>query len=196
MATTRTPGIRIVADGRRLIDKRHRGVRIALRVGDISQERAEQRLHTKIVRVDCDLFQKAHARPHFVDCAARCLAQCRDRRSLETIKFHVRLLLSHIRHLETHHVHDATLEPFIAERLAAKASATTINRTLEVVRTILNRAARSHWNQDGRPFLTGLPPLITMLPESPRAPYPITWEEQDRFFRPCQTILAAWRSLL
>ena len=24
--------------------------------------------------------------------------------------------------------------------------------------------------------------MITMLPESPRQPYPITWEEQDRLF--------------
>ena len=27
-----------------------------------------------------------------------------------------------------------------------------------------------------------MPPLITMLPETPRAPYPITWDEQDRLF--------------
>jgi hypothetical protein len=82
MATTRTPGNTIVADGRRLIDKRHRGMRIALRVGDISQERAEQHLHTEMVRVDCDLFQKAHALPHFLDCAVRYLAQCAVKRSV------------------------------------------------------------------------------------------------------------------
>ena len=38
-------------------------------------------------------------------------------------------------------VHDATLELFINDRLSQGASATTINRALEVVRTILNRAA-------------------------------------------------------
>jgi integrase len=27
-----------------------------------------------------------------------------------------------------------------------------------------------------------MPPLITMLPESRRPPYPITWDEQDRLF--------------
>ena len=27
-----------------------------------------------------------------------------------------------------------------------------------------------------------MPPLITMLPEAPRPPYPITWDEQDRLF--------------
>ena len=33
MATTRTPGITVLAEGRRFIDKRYRGVRIGLRVG-------------------------------------------------------------------------------------------------------------------------------------------------------------------
>src|SRR4030095_7221358 len=88
---------------------------------------------------------------------------------------HVRLLLPHIGDLEPHQVHDATLAPFIASRIAAGASATTINRSLEVVRAILNRAARSYRASDGTPWLTGVAPLITMLLESRRAPYPITW---------------------
>jgi len=33
MATTRTPGITVLADGHRFIDKRYLGVRIGLRVG-------------------------------------------------------------------------------------------------------------------------------------------------------------------
>jgi integrase len=32
------------------------------------------------------------------------------------------------------------------------------------------------------PWLETMPPLISMLTETPRAPYPITWEEQDRLF--------------
>jgi integrase len=73
--------------------------------------------------------------------------------------------------------------PRLAARLAAGKSATTINRSLEVVRTILNRAARSYRDPDSRPWLEGMPPLITMLPENPRSPYPLTWQEQDALFR-------------
>jgi integrase len=98
------------------------------------------------------------------------------------MQIHVRLLSPHIGDLQPHQVHDATLASFIASRVAAGASATTINRSLEVVRAILNRAARSFRDTDGTPWLTGIPPLITMLPESRRAPYPITWTEQDRLF--------------
>jgi integrase len=183
MAKTRTPGITVLADGRRFIDKRYLGVRIGLRVGAVTQEQAEERLQTEIARVQCELARKAHARPTFTDCAARYVAQSRDKRSIDVIKWHVTLLQSYIGDLEPQQVHDQTLEPFVKARLADGASATTINRSLEVVRTILNRAARSYRDADGRPWLDGMPPLITMLPETPRPPYPITWKEQDALFR-------------
>lgn len=183
MAKTRTPGITVLADGRRFIDKRYLGVRIGLRVGAITQEQAEERLQIEIARVQCDLARKAHARPTFTNCAARYVAQSRHKRSIDVIKWHVALLESHIGHLEPQQLHDQTLEPFVKARLAAGAGATTINRSLEVVRTILNRAARSYRDADGRPYLEAMPPLITMLPENPRSPYPITWQEQDELFR-------------
>ncbi len=44
MATTRTPGITVLTDGRRFIDKRYLGVRIGLRVGAVTREQAEERL--------------------------------------------------------------------------------------------------------------------------------------------------------
>ena len=190
MATTRTPGITVLADGRRFIDKRYRGVRIGLRVGAVTQEQAEERLQIEIARVQCDLARKAHARPTFTDCATRYLAQSRGRRSIDVIKWHVTLLQSYVGDLEPRQVHDQTLEPFVRARLADGASATTINRSLEVVRTILNRASRSYRDDDGRPWLEGMPPLITMLPETSRQPYPITWKEQDVLFRKLPAHLA------
>jgi len=183
MAKTRTPGITVLTDGQRFIDKRHLGVRIGLRVGSVTQEQAEERLRTEMARVECDVARKAHARPTFTDCAARYLEQSRGKRSFETIRWHVALVQSYLGDLEPKQVHDQTLAPFVKARLADSASATTINRSLEVVRTILNRAARSYRDSDGRPWLDGLPPLLTMLPENPRSPYPITWEEQEALFR-------------
>jgi len=51
----------------------------------------------------------------------------------------------------------------VKSRLADDASATTINRSLEIVRTILNRAPRSYGNADGHPWLETMPPLIEVL---------------------------------
>lgn len=168
MARTRTPGIRADRDGRRIIDKDHRGVAIYLRLGSVSQERAEQRLVDEIAKVNAELERNAHPRPRFADCAARYLAESRNKRSVGASAWHVRLLTSYIGTLEIQQIHDGTLERFVADRVASSVTATTINRSLEVVRVILNRAARSYRDDAGRPLLETLPPLITMLPETPR----------------------------
>jgi len=59
---------------------------------------------------------------------------------------------------------DGDTRAFVAERIAEDVSATAINRSLEVVPTILNQAARAYRDDDGRPLLETMPPLITMLP--------------------------------
>ena len=170
MAITRTPGITIAYNGNYFIDKRHHGVRIYLRLRRTTLEYAEARLHSEAARVKTELERRAHARPLFRDCATRYLAQQSDRRSQLTLQIHVRLLLPHIGDLQPQQVHDATLAPFVSSRIAGGASATTINRSLEVVRAVLNRAARSFRDADGTPWLTGIPPLISMLPESSALP--------------------------
>ena len=122
MATTRTPGITVLADGQRFIDKRYLVVRIGLRIGAVTQEQAEERLEVEIARVQGDLARKSHARPTFTDCAARYLAQSRGKRSVDVIKWHVTLLQSYIGDLEPQQIHDQALEPLRA-RLADGASA-------------------------------------------------------------------------
>ena len=179
MTATRTPGITVLADGRRFIDKRYLGVRIGLRVGTVTLEQAEERLRTEIAQVESDLARKAHARPTFADCAGRHIEQSRAKRSIDVMRWHVALLQTHIGHLAPQQVYDQTLESFIDARRGAGASPTTINRSLEDVRTILNRAARSYRDRDGKPYLEAMRLLITMLSENPRLPYPITWTEQD-----------------
>jgi integrase len=182
MARTRTPGIRVDQNGGLIVDKEHRGIPIYIRLGLLSQEQAEQRLIEEIDRVNALLQCNANRRPTFADCAARYLTDSKNRRSVDATAWHIRLLIPYVGGLDIHRIHDATLASFIADRIASGVTATTINRSLEVVRTILTRAARSYRDNDGRPWLESMPPLISMLPETPRAPYPITWDEQDRLF--------------
>jgi len=182
MAATTTTGITSDAAGRYLIDKIHCGTRIYLRLGKCTRDVAERRLHREMAQAEADFISRGERRPLCSDCAAQYLAQRSQLRSLATMQVHVRLLLPHIGHLPPHQVYDATLKPFISERIAACVSATTINRSLEMVRSILSRAARSFRDSDGRPWLDAPPPLITMLPESRRPPYPITGAEQDLLF--------------
>lgn len=144
MAKTRTPGISVLADGQRFIDKRYLGRRIGLRVGAVTQEQAEERLRTEMARVECDAARNAHARPTFTDCAARYLEQSRGKRSLDVLKWHVTLLQKYIGNFEPRQVHDQTLEPFVKARLADGASATTIKS---------QPGSRAHHLESRRPLL-------------------------------------------
>jgi hypothetical protein len=143
MARTRTPGITIDSEGLRTINKEHRCVRIFVRLGAVARDHAEHRLAQEIQRLDWELDRRAHARPLFADCAKRYLAESKYKRSQPVIAWHVRMLLSYVGGLEARKVHDETLRPFIEARLDAGASPTTINRTLEIVRTnLVSRCAR------------------------------------------------------
>jgi len=183
MASTRARGITIDGLGRRTIDKEHRGERLFARLGAVSQEEAERLLAREIDRLEWERERRIHARPLFSDCARRFLLESKYKRSAVTLAYHVQMLLRYVGDLEVHKVHDDTLRPFIEARFAEGASPTTVNRSLEVVRAILTRAARAYRDEDGLPWLEIAPPLITMLPEDPRQPYPISWDEQDRIFR-------------
>ena len=183
MASTRARRITIDGLGRRTIDKGYRGERIFARLGAVSQEQAEHLLAREIERLEWELERRIHVRPLFSDCARRFLRESKHKRSAMTLAWHVELLLRYVGDLEAHRVHDDTLRPFVDARLAKGVSATTINRTLEVARTILHRASRAYRDDDGMPWLEFAPPLITMLPEDPRPPYPISWDEQEQIFR-------------
>jgi hypothetical protein len=95
MATTRTAGIFIYGNGKRMIDKEYRSARLFRCLGSLTQEQAEQQLGREIERLEIELNRKAHARPLFRHCAARYLGESKKKRSAGTITWHVQLLLRH-----------------------------------------------------------------------------------------------------
>lgn len=179
MAKTRTRGISLESDGSRTINKIHKGTRIFLRLGQVSQDEAEQRLAEEIQRIQFKQHRRGHNRPLFRDGAARYLIESKHKRTVQLLAYHIQLLIPHVGDLELDYIHDGTLEGFKEARYAEGVSPTTINRTLEVVRAVLTRAARSWRDNDGLPWLITAPPLITMEPENRRQPHPMSWEEQD-----------------
>lgn len=192
MGQTRTRGITLENDGSRTVNKVWRGERIFVRLGQVSQEEAERWLAGEIARLESGQHRRGSARPLFAVCAARYLIESQQKRSVEVIAWHIKLLLPYIGALEIHQVHDTTLEQFKADRrngtmlgdaTLKPSSPTTTNRSLEVVRAILTRAARAWRDDDGRPWLDMAPPLITMEEENPRSPRPLMWDEQDALFR-------------
>lgn len=147
----------------------------------------------------------------FHEGAERYLEERQHVASFEDLKASVLRLLPLLGKTPLCDIHDATLKPFIKWRkqqgiktrrrdLKTKQYATvrreiknaTINRDLEVVRTILLSAWR-RWRCEltGKPWIDA-PPLITMLPTKPRKgqrlqehsaeTYSLSWAEQDRLF--------------
>jgi hypothetical protein len=150
MAATRTPGITQDARGDLILDKEYRGNRLFRRLGQLSLQDAESILQAEMARLAAELDLRMHARPLFRHCATRYLAESKQKRTVEAIAWHVRLLLAHFSDFHPERIHDGSLQPLIELRQSEGAGATTINRSLEVMRTILNRAARAYRDDDGR----------------------------------------------
>jgi integrase len=190
---TRTRGIQLLDNGERLADKQYRGERIFERLGAVSQDDAEAWLRQRQAGIDARQADNARkgAEQLFAAGASKYLKECAadgDVRSIDTISGHVLLLNEWIGHLPLRSVCNDSFTAFKADRLAGrkrdgsparKVKPATVNRALEVARTVMNRAARVWRTEAGEPWL-GAPPLIEMLDESAtkRKPYPITWSEQ------------------
>lgn len=186
---TRTSGIQLHADSTRSVDKVYKGQRIRERLGAIAQEEAEGWLRRRQVELDVETDERlrpGHERL-FAAAAARYLIECKTKgvRTLDTIASHIELLTPYVGAMRLADVCDESFAEFKEDRLANGKQPSTVNRSLEVARTILNRCARV-WRAGGKPWL-GASPLIEMLDESgARAPYPITWAEQKALLEQLQ----------
>lgn len=180
---TRTKGIYTEADGSKTISKTWKGERIFNRLGRASQEQAETWLHNEIEKRERDFERRKSFGYLFAECAARYLNESQNKASIETIAIHIVAVVPFIGHLEVEKIHDGTLDQFKLSRIADGVTATTINRALEVVRTVLIRAAKVYRDDGGLPWLKQAPPAITMLDETPREPHPLSWNEQEGLFK-------------
>ncbi len=193
---TRTKGIHLATDGSRMADKIYRGQRIYERLGLVSQDDAEKWLRQRQEQIDAEEELKLRRRIDqlFRVAAGKYLLELQERgdvRSLETIAGHVTLLNHWVGDVPLSELCNDSFAAFKSDRLAGrdhlgmpvrKVKPVTINRSLEVARTVANRAARV-WRMDKKPWLTSAP-LIEMLDESQtrRPPRPISWAEQNILF--------------
>ena len=183
MGRSRTSGIISDENGNKIVNKVYQGRRIFRRLGIVSQQEAEQWLARQT-----EERRKARefgTRPerNFADAAEKYLIERAHKASIDCDALHITALLPFIGKRPLRQIHDATLEPFKAQRRQDGVSETTIKRALEVVRCILNLAARSWRDEHGLTWLETAP-LITMpdTRATARKPYPLSWDEQRRLF--------------
>lgn len=92
-------------------------------------------------------------------------------------------LMPFIGNLPLHQIHDGTLATYVDDCIEKGLKKKTINNGLEVVRRILNRAAR-RWRDDSGLTWLETPPLLTMLEvDDARQPYPLNWDEQKSLLK-------------
>lgn len=180
---TRTRGIQLTPDGERTLNQEHKGRRIFVRLGKVSQADAEAALIERRAAIDRDLAHERRSGDQrlWADGAQKYLIECQQRkvRTVDLIAYHVALLLPYIGTQPMGDVCTDSLEDFKLDRIEDDGvKNATVNRSLEVVRTVMNRAARV-WRDNGKPWLAA-PPLIEMLDEAAqkREPYPLSWAEQ------------------
>lgn len=115
----------------------------------------------------------------FDEASAKYLLDHQEKVSLSQDIYQLERLMPFIGKLTLDQIHDGTLAPFVKDRRSKGLAHKTINLGLGLVRRILNLAARSWRDEDGKTWLE-TPPLITMLPliGFQREPRPITWAEQ------------------
>lgn len=181
---TRTKGIQLADDGGRIVNKEYRGQRVFQRLGKVSQDEAEAWLRNRQASIDAEQANSIRRGDDrlWADAARKYLIECNQREvaSLEMIARHVLDLTPYIGALPMYDVCNDALEGFKLDRMEDGVKNSTINRSLEVVRTTVIRAARV-WRENGKPWLTTAP-LIEMLDEKAqkRPPYPINWQEQNK----------------
>ena len=108
-------------------------------------------------------------------------------RSIDDAAWHVELSDPWVGELAIDGVYDETLEPFKTHRLQVdQVTLTTVNRSLEMVRRILNLCARKYRHPNGLTWLETAPLISVDVREArrkARRPYPLSWDEQDLLFR-------------
>jgi integrase len=183
MARTRTSGISVDSEGCRTVHKQVLGTTIYHRLGAVSQEEAEGWLSRATERIRLERTHGTRPRVTFREGALRYLREHQEIASIDTAAWHVELLDPWIGDMAMRDVCDETLEPFKTRRLEEDGvTVTTMNRSLEIVRRILNLAARQ-WRHPNRLTWLETAPLITIAKdEGARRPYPISWDEQRLLF--------------
>ncbi len=119
----------------------------------------------------------------FKAAAVKYLTDNIDRSSIDKDASRLKGLMPFIGDLPLQQIHDGTLAPYVADCRKRKLKSKTINNGLEVVRRILNQAARRWRDEYGMTWLE-TPPLISLLDErDQRVPYPLDWDEQAELAR-------------
>jgi integrase len=153
--------------------------------GTSSRAEAEQILIRRLAELEQQATRREFAIFTFQEAGLRYLEEIAEKPSASNIAMHLDQLFPFIGTLPTAHVHDGTIRPFIEHELRRGMAPKSINNVLGIVSTVLNRSARVWRDDEGRPWLSQAPAMVTRLSlkgKQARA-YPLSWAEQHRLIQ-------------
>lgn len=182
MGRKKTPGL-FKRGGIWQIDKMLYGQRIceSTRTGDL--EEAEKILAHRSEDLRLRIQFGIRIKRTFREAATKYLNENLHKRSIASDASRFRVLDPYIGHMTLDTLHMGTLQDFIQKRKSEGVKMRTINQALKLVRHILNLATSEWLDESGLTWLA-FAPKIKLLPEPDlRKPYPLSWDEQRRFFK-------------
>jgi len=163
------------------IDKIFKGKRICESTGTGNLEEAQRYLAKLIEDIRQITVYGARPTRTFRMAATKYLQEA-NKRSLARDAYCLKSLDPFIGDLDINQVHMGTLQSYIGIRRKEGIKSGTIARDLAVLRRILNLAARTWRDENNKPWIDTVPLLELPNWEDKAEPYPLNWEEQDRFF--------------
>jgi len=146
-----------------------------------SYEEAEQMLMRKLVAIREQQVFGTRPERSFRQAATKFLTET-SKRSLDRDADCLVNLDPFVGDLLIENIHMGTLQKYIAHRRKQGVKGSTVTRELAVVRRILTLAARVWRDENNKPWIDTAPLLEMPKWEDSSEAYPLSWDEQTRFF--------------
>jgi len=164
------------------IDKMYRGRRICESTGESKLAKAEEYLARRLEQTRQAAIYGVRPTRTFRQAATKHLEES-SKDSIGRDAQDLKLLDPFIGDLPLEQVHAGSLRRFVVARTAKGVKTGTINRSLAVVRHILNLAAGEWLDEHGMTWLATAPKIKLLPLRDARQPYPLSWEEQRLLFQ-------------
>jgi integrase len=168
------------------IKKTYQGVVIQGSTGETNRRRAEEVLLAKMEEVANAKLHGVRTPRYFEEAAERYWAEKKYDKSAQTTQYHLNLLMPFLEHTPLSDINNQALDAFRTHRLEVdKVRPVTVQRTLEILRALLNCAA-TLWYDDatGKTWIEHAPKILMpsgrVKNHTSDKPYPLSSDELTR----------------
>ena len=161
------------------IDKHIHGQRLRESTFTSSLEEAEKYLVKRIEDIRLSIVYGVRPKRTFKQAAMKYLLENNAKKTLDVDARNIEILDKYIGDMPLQSIHMGILETYISDR-KKDVKNRTVNHGLQILRRILNLAATEWLDETGLTWLPTAPKIKLLSEKDKRAPYPISWQEQEK----------------